>query len=118
MKWHDDQEELLRFCEWLDSECVMFHSTRNALDMLKKPLRWQREYDAWRLWLEVPPECKRTKQMVVEAVIAGDAIDWHFCQRVRDSYKREQCGSKHHSFPTRIFNLLFGVTEPEEDNHE
>tara|TARA_R110002096_G_scaffold134022_1_gene285045 strand:- start:719 stop:1075 length:357 start_codon:yes stop_codon:yes gene_type:complete len=118
MKWHDDIDALLGFCEWLDEWCIMFPETSMAIDMLRKPLRWYREYDAWQLWLEVPVSCERTREMILDAVIEGDEIDGEFADKVRESYEREQCGSKHHSFPTRLFNLVFGVTEPEEDDDE
>ena len=118
MNWYRDTELCLGLCEWLNFECVMFHDAGNAIDMLRKPYRWHREYTAWQLWSEVPANCPRSREMVVVAVIEGAEIDSHFAVKVRESYKREQCGSKHHSFPQRFFNLVFGCTEPEGDDDE
>lgn len=118
MKWHDDFSTLLELCEWLDAECMMFPETIGALDMLRKPLRWYREYDAWQLWCEIPSCCERARDEVVDAVIDGRAIDSDFVDSIRKRYKRELLGSRHHSFTTRVFNLVFGCTEPEENEHE
>jgi hypothetical protein len=118
MNWYENYEDILSLCEWLDSECVLFTDATAAIAMLQNPTKWQREYAAWRLWLEIPTKCKQSQEMVVVAVIGGDEINQEFSEKVRRKYKSEKSGGRHHSFPRSLFNLVFGCVEPEESGNE
>ena len=118
MKWSEDFETLLEFCDWLDRPCVLFQNSSKVIAMLRNPEDWTREYQFWQLWKEMPESCKHTREMIVDAVTEGEEMTADLVGFMRKHAENEARQKRHYSFKQNLFYLVFGVHEPEEETDD
>lgn len=117
MRWSDNAETVISLCEWLDDH-GMLENASSAIRVMRTPDKWQREYQFWMLWKKIPESCNETRGIIVTALSNGDPMSQDFQSFVRKKSQREKALTNYQYFRRALFNLAFGVQEPEEEDDD